>query len=447
MCGGTLITRRFALTAAHCLGIEEDLHVGLGAYNKSIPQDTYTVSHQIPHPQYRHGFSPYDIGLLKLSTSVVYNMNVKPICIYTNKEIKKSVEKLKTFEAFGWGLKKNFNDSEILQTITLNQMDKNECLSLVYQDLLSSQICAGSPNGDTCKGDSGGPLIKKLKINNQNLTTQLGIVSFGTTACNSAAVYTDVTSFVDWIQETINSSDEQLNGQTPYGSHEAPTLRPPVGNYNTEVFLYQDCAKKDMGSVLRPTIYGPGFKALGVFIHPQFVITVATNLPENHNSLEVTFMGEQKYEEHKVSSVFKLPEHDIALLKLDKQIGSYESLKPICMLTSPEYQENAQKGFPFVMFDDEKAINVAVVPGDLNLCTHHFGAKLDQNQFCVESPHEMNIAQKTSGEIMANVLRPDYHIILLAMVSYSSDGIHVFTNVIKHTNWIWNNIYNYQRSQ
>ncbi|XP_044315148.1 mast cell protease 3-like [Drosophila rhopaloa] len=137
-------------------------------------------------------------------------VNVIPICIYTNKAIKKSVEMLRRFDALGWGLKKHVKDSEILQTITLNQLDKDECRELAFQDLLSSQICAGSPNDDTWVGDSGGPLINKLQINNQIRTTQLGIVSFG--RCD-LSVYTDVTSFVDWIQETINSSEDQQSGQ------------------------------------------------------------------------------------------------------------------------------------------------------------------------------------------------------------------------------------------
>ncbi|XP_044314536.1 transmembrane protease serine 9-like [Drosophila rhopaloa] len=442
ICSGTLISKRFVLTAAHCLDVKQDLFVGLGAYSKSNPLEKYPVSQQIQHPQYRNGFAPYDIGLLKLSARVVYNFNIKPICICTDKRINSKIPSLPTFEAFGWGLKEHFKDSEILQTITLNQLDKDICKELVAQDLLPSQICAGSKKGDSCKGDSGGPLINKIKLYDNIYTTQLGIVSFGTAACNSAAVYTNVTSFVDWIQETIKSSDdEQLNGpEVPFQFREAPSVRSPVSNYNTQEFFYDDCAQETMGSVIRPTIYGPGFQAQGVLIHSQFVITVATDLPENHNSLEVTLMGEQNYEEHKVSSVFKLPEYDIALLKLDRKLDRYDSLKPICMLASEESQEKAQKGLPFAIFDDGKAKNFAVRPADPNLCEHHIGAKLDQNQFCVESPPEMNRAPKTSGEIMTTIMKKS-HIILLAMVSYSSDGLHVFTNVIKHTNWIWDIIY------
>ena len=66
------------------------------------------------------------------------------------------------------------------------------------------QICAGGGKEDSCAGDSGGPLMAR------NIQTQrwymAGIVSFGPYPCareNKPAVYTNVSSYVDWIKDNL----------------------------------------------------------------------------------------------------------------------------------------------------------------------------------------------------------------------------------------------------
>lgn len=67
-----------------------------------------------------------------------------------------------------------------------------------------SQLCAGGEDGhDTCRGDSGGPLMMK---NEHDLWTIYGIVSFGSKACGRKGypgVYTNVLYYIEWIFNTI----------------------------------------------------------------------------------------------------------------------------------------------------------------------------------------------------------------------------------------------------
>ncbi|XP_020801045.1 serine protease easter-like [Drosophila serrata] len=82
-CGGTLITKRYILTAAHC--VEDNLKVRLGEYNTRtlidctkdgcIPQyEEYDVSRAMVHANYNFQLgSSDDIALLKLVRAVRYD--------------------------------------------------------------------------------------------------------------------------------------------------------------------------------------------------------------------------------------------------------------------------------------------------------------------------------------------------------------------------------------
>lgn len=71
--------------------------------------------------------------------------------------------------------------------------------------LTEKQICAGGLEGqDSCRGDSGGPLMGQVPgIENWIVT---GIVSYGPNPCGTIgfpSIYTKVTSYVDWILSNI----------------------------------------------------------------------------------------------------------------------------------------------------------------------------------------------------------------------------------------------------
>lgn len=71
-----------------------------------------------------------------------------------------------------------------------------------------SQICAGGEKGkDSCKGDSGGPLMGDfLDSRGYSFTYLAGLVSYGPQECgkeNWPGVYTRVANYLDWIEQTI----------------------------------------------------------------------------------------------------------------------------------------------------------------------------------------------------------------------------------------------------
>lgn len=84
-------------------------------------------------------------------------------------------------------------------------VNHSECRVLyraVGIDIDDSQLCAGGIAGeDSCRGDSGGAL---MKLQGDNWFVE-GIVSFGN-KCGLAGwpgVYTRVSSFEDWIKSNL----------------------------------------------------------------------------------------------------------------------------------------------------------------------------------------------------------------------------------------------------
>lgn len=70
--------------------------------------------------------------------------------------------------------------------------------------LINTQICAFSEdNGDTCQGDSGGPLQLVQKHLNGDLIFIVGVVSYGAGCGGLPGVYTNVQSYLDWIESVV----------------------------------------------------------------------------------------------------------------------------------------------------------------------------------------------------------------------------------------------------
>jgi secreted trypsin-like serine protease len=113
---------------------------------------------------------------------------------------------------------------------TVSQQDCNDSDSYDGKIDPSTMICAGFPQGgkDSCSGDSGGPLFIQGKTANEDI--QVGIVSFGdASGCaepDFPGVYTQVSTYVKWIQDTICQNSKFKPSTCANVNPPTPTKKP-----------------------------------------------------------------------------------------------------------------------------------------------------------------------------------------------------------------------------
>uniref|UniRef100_A0A6M2DL83 Putative trypsin-like serine protease n=1 Tax=Xenopsylla cheopis TaxID=163159 RepID=A0A6M2DL83_XENCH len=178
VCGASIIHQNWAITAAHC--VEDSfltpnlLSLRAGSDQHAAGGTVYGVREVSIHPGYGLSMN-YDVALLKMSKSFSFT-----VCSVQSISLAKMNDELDTgaiVTVTGWGHSKEDGVMEkYLHGVELNIVDHNEC-NEAYADfggITENMICAGTKDGgkDSCKGDSGGPLIDKNR-------TLIGIVSWG----------------------------------------------------------------------------------------------------------------------------------------------------------------------------------------------------------------------------------------------------------------------------
>ncbi|XP_037713754.1 serine protease grass-like [Drosophila subpulchrella] len=200
-CGGSLITSRFVLTAAHCVS-NGNMTVRLGEYDTRNPRRgiEVNVDRKMFLQKYKESYDEqYDIGLLRMAKVVPFSVHIRPICLPFNVEI----PNISRFKVSGWGRLQNGTMSHILQTATVYAKDRQQCAKKFFRTVDKTQICAGSIGSDSCDGDSGGPLFAYIDYFGQVRPIQIGIVSYGLIDCKGLTVYTNVSHYMNEIMNVL----------------------------------------------------------------------------------------------------------------------------------------------------------------------------------------------------------------------------------------------------
>ncbi|XP_037727843.1 serine protease grass-like [Drosophila subpulchrella] len=196
-CGGSLITSRFILTAAHCV-YNGNMTVRLGEYDTRNPRRGFEVNvdRTLVHRKFTETYEQqYDIALLRMAKVVPFSVHIRPICLPFNVEM----INVSRFKVTGWGRLQNGKMSPILQTAYIYAKDRRHCAKKFGLAVDKTQICAGSKERDSCNGDSGGPLSADMDYIGQVRPIQIGIVSYGSPSCTGITVYTNVSHYMNWI--------------------------------------------------------------------------------------------------------------------------------------------------------------------------------------------------------------------------------------------------------
>ncbi|XP_017072723.1 serine protease grass [Drosophila eugracilis] len=202
ICGGSLITSRFVLTAGHCVSTSH-MQVRLGEFDTRYPSKerafTLDVDKKIVHRNYRK--NSHDIGLLRLIQTVMFSDYMRPICIL----IDEPIGPYSIFNVTGWGKNSRGETPATLQIATLSQTDRYKCIRKFQLEDNMDWICAGSETSDACEGDSGGPLSALRIYQGQRKIFQFGVISGGLGTCNGLGFYANVAYFNNWIAGVIQN--------------------------------------------------------------------------------------------------------------------------------------------------------------------------------------------------------------------------------------------------
>ena len=200
MCGGSIISEDYILTAAHCsTNSANSYSIRAGSTFKSKGGSKHSISKVMVHENYGMTSDRIvinDIALMKVDPP--FELDQTRAAVPLVEKDRFLIPGLSGVIS-GWGATREGGSApDELQSVRVPLISKKLCQKqyAFFGKIPKGEICAAYPQGgkDSCQGDSGGPLVVGGNL--------AGIVSwgYGCARPKMPGVYTEVAYYRDWIK-------------------------------------------------------------------------------------------------------------------------------------------------------------------------------------------------------------------------------------------------------